>query len=58
MFGELLDQVPPAREISDAIEILNSSSFLIDVLINSTYYSTALFDTGCLLYAVFDQRFA
>ena len=58
MFGELLDQVPAASEINEAINRLNSSPFLIDVLVNSTCYSTALFDTGCLPYAVFDLSFA
>lgn len=58
MFGELLDQEPAASEISEAIDRLNSSPFLIDVLLNSTCYATALFDTGCLPYAVFDCSFA
>ncbi|KAI0993816.1 hypothetical protein K3495_g14368, partial [Podosphaera aphanis] len=58
VFGELLDQIPPASEIREAVKRLNSSPFLIDILINSTCYSTALFDTGCLPYAVFDRSFA
>ncbi|KAI1001019.1 hypothetical protein K3495_g7177 [Podosphaera aphanis] len=58
VFGELLDQIPPASEIREAVKRLNSSPFLIDILINSACYSTALFDSGCLPYAVFDHSFA
>lgn len=36
---------------------LDSTPFLIDILVNNTFYTSALFDTVCLPFAGMSKRF-
>lgn len=53
--GEDLEKAPPAVEVKEAKKAMDSKPFLIDAFIINMFTLRALFDTGCLPYAAFNN---
>ena len=45
------------RQIKQIVNKLDGPPFLIDVLINKSFYTDTLIDTGCLCYSAFNRAF-
>lgn len=47
---------PTVNELKEAVDRMDSGPFLIDAFINNHFYLCALFDSGCLPYAAFNEN--
>ena len=48
---------PLANEISKVVNKMDGSPFLLDVVLNKSFYTDALMDSGCLCYSAFNLSF-
>ena len=46
-----------AKSLSNVVQKLDGSPFLIEVLINKCFYTNAFMDSGCLCYSAFNKSF-
>jgi hypothetical protein len=48
--------VAGSDEVEEAMRKMDSTPFLIDALVNSSFYIDSLIDNGCLCYSAFSQE--